>query len=295
MQSELTLWQWCEQVYFPRRISIRSANTKRQYRYALEDFAEFLGRQPTLADLDDDALTVWLSSLMDRGLAVDTCREKVGRITALWNWLAKRGSVPKFPTLQMPAASDPSPTAWTKDELVRLFDAASRENKPICGIPGWHYWPARLAWYWWTGERYGATRDLRWQWVDLDQAVAVVPAKIRKGRRKHATYHLPAPLVELLRKIELPKRELVFPWDRSEGMYWKDFGRILRRAGLPEKRRKSQALRISHATWLEVMGEDATRSLLHGDRQTTQRHYLDARFKPPIAPLFDPREPPRAA
>jgi integrase len=291
-QAPKKLRDVCESLYFPRRITIRSENTRRQYFYAIDQFGEFLGRPATIADLDDDQLTIWLSSLMDRGLSIYTCREKVRRITALWNWCARRGLVPKFPTLVLPAAEDPTPRAWTREELSRLFDAASHENQPIAGIPGWDYWPARMGWYWFTGERYGATRDLCWEWIDLDRAVATVPAKVRKGRRKTAVYQLPPVLVEMLRKIVEPRRELVFPWAKCEAMYWKDFGRILKRAGLPDHRRKSHALRVSHATWLELSGEDASRSLLHGDSSTTQRHYIDKTFAPPQRPLFDPRQKP---
>jgi hypothetical protein len=43
----------CERLYFPLNIRIHEP-TRYQYRIALRDFARFLGRQPTRADLDDD-------------------------------------------------------------------------------------------------------------------------------------------------------------------------------------------------------------------------------------------------
>lgn len=290
MTTTKTLWELCEERYFPLKINLRSDNTRRQYRYALNDFGAYLGREPTIDDLDDDLVTIWMSKMLDKGLAADTVREKAGRVTALWNWLARRGMIPRFPTVQKPAAPEPQPHAWTEDELKKLFEAAAWEPGEICGIPARHWWVAYLAWLWGTAERFGATMALRWEWVDLDRAVASIPANVRKGRRKPATYALPEFTVAALRLIEEPKRELVFPWSSSEGCYYYRFGRILRRAKLPGgRKRKTHCLRVSHATWTKKLGGDPTAALLHSDAATTRRHYLDNALLPAAnVPLFRP-------
>jgi integrase len=298
-----TLKDVCQQDYFPKRISIRSKNTTRQYLYAIENFSRFLGRPATLDDLDEDTLTAWLKSLMDSGLAIDTCREKVRRVTALWNWCAKRRLVHMFPTLTLPPAPDPVPVAWTEDELRRLFDSARRENKMIGGVPGWLWWPAWLTFIYCTGERFGAAIRLRWEWLDLQNAMATIPANVRKGGRKRGVYWLWPECVALLRQIQEPRRELVFPWDRCQAMYWSDFNRILKRAGLPTGRKyKTHGLRATHATMVAVLGGDPSKSLMHGDDRTTKRHYIDpTKLRPhkmklplPLAEMPS-AEPPRMA
>src|SRR5690348_12920541 len=96
------LWSVCTVDFFPRRLRLRSASTRLQYKYAIDSFGANLGRCPTLADLDDDRLTVWLSALLDSDLSVYTVREKLGRILTLWRWCASRRMVDAWPTLQRP-------------------------------------------------------------------------------------------------------------------------------------------------------------------------------------------------
>jgi site-specific recombinase XerC len=292
--ENIGLWHLCETLFFPRKLEI-GPDTRRQYRYALNDWGRCLGHPPTLIDLDDDALLIWMRSLMDRReprpLSAWTINERVGRVRTLWTWLAKRGIVNTFPTCRRLPAPDPTPRAWTKEELARLFAAADLEGGLTAGIPTRLWWKARLLFHWHTGERKGAVDQLRMEWVRLDAAppVAVIPAFARKGRKKPGVYHLPPSLVEALRAIWQPVRELVFPFDRDPTMYWKIWNRLLKRAGLPlGPKSKTQGLRISHASWIKKLGGDPTQALLHSDPMTTAKHYLDASMEEPPPPLFDP-------
>lgn len=150
--------------------------------------------------------------------------------------------------------------------------------------------PALFAFAWSTAERCGACLALRWEWVNLEAGIATIPASVRKGRRKNAVYHLWPEVVALLREIRLPERELVFPFDHSEGCYFYRYGRILERASLPNDRKsKTHSLRVSHATWCEINGGDASRALMHSSPETTRKSYIDARLLPSIeSPLFVP-------
>lgn len=285
-----TLWSQCETVYFPRKLTMRSQKTRNAYKYAIDDFGEFLGHIPTIEDLDDDALTLWASALLDGPLSVHTSREKLGRIISLWNWLARRGVVKTFPTIQRPPAPETLPKAWDKDELRRLFDAAQWEDGWISGVPARKWWPALFSFAWSTAERRGACLAMEWKHVDLERGVASIPASVRKGKRKPAVYHLWPEVVEMLRAIRAPERERVFPWEFSEGCYFYRFGRILKRAGLPNDRKsKTHCLRVSHATWRAIAGGDASKALMHSDPETTRKSYLDSRLIPTVEErLFTP-------
>jgi len=289
-----TLWELCQAQYFPRRLQT-GPQTRRQYRLALNDWARFLGREPELSDLTDDSLLLWMRDLMDRRdsrgrpLSPWTINERVGRVKTFWGWMFKRGKVSTFPTVPRLPVPDPTPRAWTKPQLGQLFAGADLEGGKIAGIPARLWWRARLAFHWFTPERKGAADQLRMEWVDLARGVCVIPATVRKGRRKAGVYDLPPALVEVLRAIWEPPRDLVFPWDRCEAVYWQRWNRILKNAGLPPGRRsKTQALRISHATWRKKMGDDPTKALQHSDPATTQRFYLDKTFDEQPGPLFDP-------
>ena len=100
MTSQNNLWTICHDQYFPLNLRIGSVDTIRQYRFALNDFAESLGRIATIDDLNDDNLTRLSRNLLRvRGLAPRTVNERVGRIKSLWTWLAKRGEVRTWPTV----------------------------------------------------------------------------------------------------------------------------------------------------------------------------------------------------
>jgi integrase len=293
------LWKICTDLYFPRNLKLRSDKTRIQYRYAIDAFSEHLGRPATAADLDDDTITVWVGKLLARcddpadGLSVYTVREKLGRILSLWRWLAARRVVDRWPTITRPEAPEPMPIALTEDELRRLFEAAQWEPGKIGGVQARFWWPAFFGFVFSTSERVGAALALRWEWIDTAKRVIVIPPSVRKGRRKAGVYPLWPELMPLLDRIKEPKRDLVFPWDKSQGCYYGRYGRILRRAELPDDRKhKTHSLRVSHATWLKVMGGDPTRRLGHGESSTTNRHYIDVRHLPPEENrLFIPWQP----
>lgn len=297
MKKAPLLWDLCEETYFPLKIDI-GKETRRQYALAMDDFGRTLGHRPTIDDLTDSTLTFWARKLLDRvhpkPLSAWTINERTGRIKTLWKWLACKGIVKTFPTVKPLPVPDPIPRAWSKNELARLFEAAELEQGTIAGIPAGLWWRARMAFHWYTGERKGAVDRLRMEWVylDSDPPISRIPAGARKGGKKNGMYHMPPPLVDALRAIWKPSRDLVFENDRPS-MYWLWWNGILKRAGLPTGSKfKTQCLRVSHATWCEKAGGDATRSLMHSNRATTMKHYIDASFQDPLPPMFDPWQRP---
>ena len=272
----------CTDYFFPRRLELRSEKTRKLYRLAIANFGRHLGHAATLADLDDDLVTVWVGAQLDEPGSIYTVRERLGRILSLWRFLAARGKVSVWPTVRRPPAPDPVPVALTRDELRALFDAAMYEPGRIAGIRAGWWWQTYLAFVWSTAERRSAALSLRWEHCDLATGIAVIPPEARKGRRKAGVYRLWPEVVALIERMKMPPRELVFPWPVSEGRYFHNYGRILERAGLPNDRKhKTHCLRCSHATWTEVLGGNASRALMHSDPATTARHYIDSRLLPP--------------
>lgn len=276
MTTHPELWSVCTDLFFPRRLELRSPSTKKAYRLAIDHYGRHLGRVATLADLDDDLVTVWVGQQLDGEGSVYSVRERLGRILSLWRWLAARRVVECWPTIKRPQAPDPLPVALTQEELRALFESAMYEPGKIDGIRAGWWWQAFLGFVWSTAERRTAALSLTWANCDLALSVAVIPAKSRKGGRKPAVYRLWPEVVELIDRMKMPPRELVFPWPYSEGRYYHNFGRIAERANLPDDRRhKTHCLRCSHATWLSALGGNATAALGHSSPETTQRHYID--------------------
>jgi integrase len=273
MDFDAHLWTLCTDHYFPRRLSIRTQKTKDQYRYAVNDFERVLGRPPNRHDLTDDNLTIMVGSMLARGLEPITVNERVGRLKTLQTWLAKRGLVSTFPTLERLEVPDPSPLAWQWDEMRRLFLSCRQEPGHIAGIPAGDWWTGLHCVLWDTGLRIGAAMRLEWRDVDWTTGTLIVPAESQK-QKSDQRFRLHADTLAVLSLIRRPKGRL-FPWDRSYSTLWHHYGRLLARAGLPCGRRdKFHRMRRSVASWFEACGGDATALLGHSSRQVTEA-YLD--------------------
>lgn len=293
-----SLRHWIFDRYLPQNLKARSQSTHRQYRFAVNDFAEYLGHEPTLADLQDEQIAGLINHLLGpkRGVCEITANERAGRIKTFWRWAASRRTltgVQDFPTVQRVPVPEKVPRAWREDELVKLFNACRMTRGDIGGVPAWRWWTCLHAWLWCTAERIGATLQLTPDHIDLEHNVASVPASIRKGKRKPAVYVLWPDVVLMLREIlppKLPDRQLVFPWAIDPSSFYNHYHRLLGRAGLKwEKGVGPHKMRVSHATWRHIAGDDATQALGHSNPETTRRHYLDpSLMKQDESKLFRP-------
>lgn len=292
----LHLWKLATDTYFPRRLKIRSEQTRKNYRGAINAFESFLGREATTDDLNDDTVTLWLSDMLTKGesadepRSVETSTSKASCVLTLWRFLAHRRVVDPFPTVELPNGPEPCPIALDESQLHRLFESAHCRPGFVAGIPARYYWPALFGFVFSTSERRGGTMATRWEWVSLENRVVVIPAAVRKGKLKTATYPLWEEVIWLLSRIAEPRRELLFPWDKSEASFYKHYGRILIDAQLPNDRRhKLQGLRVTHNTFYKVMTGRHSPLLMHSSSATSERHYEDKKFTaPPPAKLFIP-------
>lgn len=274
----------CSQIYFPLNLKITSPKTVAQYRFALNDFAETLGRDGTIDDLTDDNLTRMTRHLtVVRGLSPRTVNERVGRLKSLWTWLGKRGEMRTFPTTPRIDAPEPVPFAWSVEELRRLFDAAGNMPGWVGGVRAGDWWQALLAWLWCTGERKDATLKLEYRHLNFARKIATVPASVRKRKKKTAVYPLWSDVIERMKAVRQGER--VFHWPFCDSYYFKQWDKLNAIAGLPTGREcKTQCIRVSFATWITVSGGDATKALLHDSPVTTKRHYIDSRHLPHDVP-----------
>lgn len=289
-----SLRSWIFDKYLPVNLTVRNPRTRENYRYALAAFAAFLGREPELSDLTDETVAAFINWMhLDRGMAETTVNGYAAKLRAFWEWAARKKHVDQFPTVTRIPVPERMPAAWREDELVKIFNACRMQRGYIGDVPAWRWWFTIHAWWWSTGERIGATLAMRVEHLRLDQGIAALPAGIRKGRCKGAVHHLWPELVEMFRQILPPHtkpREIVFEWDdhHDRGTFYNRYKAMLRRVGLPTNRyRMPHAMRVSHASWLDLMGGDATKSLGHADRATTDKSYLDKTLAPaPARKLF---------
>lgn len=287
--------------YLPSNLRIRSPRTRVLYGFAYQSFARFLGREPDWADLNDDAFAAWMThQLVEQELAETTINGYFEKLRAFWEWAARKKFVDQFPTIGCLPEPERLPVAWREDELVKLFNGCRMQRGYVGDVPMWRFMFTLHAWWWNTSERIGATMLLRVDHLRLDEAIAVVPASIRKGQKRGRVYRLWPDTVLMLRAILPPysqPRELVFDWDqyRCRETFYNHYDKMLVSVGLPHDRyRKPHCMRVSHASWTKFFGGDAAQALGHKDGSTIWR-YLDPTLeKPDERRLFLPwdRSPP---
>lgn len=284
--ANISLQELFDRYYRPRRLLGRSEKTAYQYGIQFRHFAKFLGRDATTADLDDDVIAAFLQWYADgrdrknRRRSPETANKARSHLLAIWRFANSTGRVQRGPTVDSFPVPESAPTAWTAAEIGRILDACRRLRGFIAEIPTADYFTAMHYWWLCGGERTGATFALEWPWVDLSNAVAVVPGRVRKDASTLA-YSLSPECVDSLRKIIIPTREKVFPWPWHIHTFWNRYRKLIESAGLPTKGAGPQKMRRSFASHLTAAGGDATKALHHSNRSLTVRSYIDPRIAKP--------------
>jgi integrase len=283
LRNDTRLWGVCLEHYFPLNPTIQHAHTRCQYKFAIDNLSSAIGRQATLADLTDDNINRMMRYLLDQGLAPRTINERRGRINCLWSWLSKRGWAKGYPTTQRIPEPQRTPQAWTQQQLTKLFHTISTLPGRVGGVPANHWWTALLLTCWDSGERIGALLNIGWDQVDLESRWLVIPAEMRKGKRRDMAYRLAPDTVEALSR--LPRKGKVFEWPYSPGYIWQKYEAILKSAGLPHDRRsKFHRVRRSFASHLKAAGGDPQSAMGHSSWSVTVA-YLDPRIATPEQPV----------
>lgn len=280
-----------EHQYFPAKMRITDSKTEHQYEVSLTRFGKYLGRPARLADLNDETVGGWMRSMKREGIAVATINGYFAKVRAFWEWAARRQMVDEFTTLERIPEPERVPSAWTREELGRLFKACEGMQGDVCGVPaaGWWYALHRVAWD--TGERLNALLSIRWEWIE-GRSLSI-PAEVRKGGRKSMVYQLKAPTLDALDAIRQPTREVVFPWGLHITSFSGYYKKLLKLAELPYVPHKSglHKLRRTFATHIAAAGGEATDALGHADGKTARKSYIDPRISQTAAAnavLFDP-------
>jgi integrase len=269
--------QWNQ--FISDRLRMPSEHTRRHYRETFDQFEEFLGREPELADLCQPTVQGFASWLASRNLAYPTINLRLSCIRSFWTWCAKLDRSMSFPTIQ--ALREPSlpRTIWTKTQLRQLWEGCKACRGNDGGVPIARQWLAFHEVAFSTGERTSALRQLRWDWLDLDGRTLMIPAEYRKGKLESMTYALtPDATFALLRIRDTSQHgDLVWPYigGCNERTYYRRYRALLREANLPHNKSGIQRMRRTALTTVALAGLDATKFARHSSPRVTERYYVN--------------------
>lgn len=272
------------QQFEPLRLRSRTADTKRLYRTTLNNFGLFLGREAELADLTDETVNRFLGWFLALPRSPYSVNKERSNLLAIWRWAYRRTNpggepyVREWPSVEPEIQPEDEPIAWLEHELDLLFSICRAQPGRIGRLQAGSFWYALSCVLWDSGERITCIMETTWDMVDLTGGWLVLPAKLRKGRRRGRVVKLHQQTINALAAIREPERQKVFAWPYSHTYLWKKYGDVLRSGKLPADRySKFHRLRKSVASYYEQAGGNATELLTHSNRRVTRR-YLDARI-----------------
>ena len=271
----MTLTSLLHDLYAPLRSL--SDRTILVYGFTIDAFEDFLGHEPTVADLDELTVARFLAHRV-RSRAAATAAKDRAQLRALWEFAARRKLSDTWPLIPIVRVPERVPEAWLTDEFKRLLDAASLERTNYDGIPAADFWRALLLVCYDTGERVTSVMSTRWR--NVQGRAIIFSAESRKGARRDILREISEETQASLDRIRCSRtaNDLVWPWPRSTTYLWTRLEIILKRAGLPHDRKdKFHKIRKTTASYYQAAGGDAQHLLDHANPSTT-RKYLDPRI-----------------
>jgi integrase len=282
--------------YRPLRLRGRSPATTKLYGCCIRAYGRYLDRDPTVADLDELLLAKYLEHRAGQVAALTAEKERT-QLVALAGLAFERRLIEIKPTVPPAPIPDRVPVAWTLDELRRLLAAAadpatfvSRNGRPpLFRRPGAaapqvaddHRWRARffkaiVPTLWESGERVGAMLEV--EIADYQRPHLLVRGEARKGRKRDRLYRLTAGTCGQIDELLDGRTDgLVFDWGLTRTYLWREFGRVVRAAGLDGRRVSFHQIRRSAASHYAAAGGDPCQMLDHSSPRITARWYLDPR------------------
>jgi integrase len=281
--AEMLIRDFLEQVYKPARLGDVVRGTIIHYEGSVNTFGRWLGREPTLADLNEDLMVRWLTDKRKNGWAAATCNARLRPLLTMWRYAKQRRyPVPDDDLNQIQRFREPlnQPTAWTEEEMGRLIDSARLARGRLAGIPANAWWVSLILTLYDTGLRRKAAFGIRVDELDFTTHILRVPAERMKNRVEQY-FRLHPQTMEAIADSFPPRRQLLFPFPFTHHLAIYDRLRaILRRAGLPATSKDLfHTIRRTTASHIaRVAGEAmAIQQLGHRD-QSTIRRYVDPRF-----------------
>lgn len=272
-------------LYVSSNPRLRSKDSRTLMLQAATRYQEFLARDGKLSDFSDVQLVAYANYRRELGRSERTIERELSKLSTLWRYAGNRGWCATV-HFSVQKCAPPTPTAWSPDEMERIFVAASEYRSTIGGIPARLVLLASLRLAYDTGERAAAIFAVRWEDIDIARRFVTYRGETRKGGARAAdnlqkfTRKTARALEELRAHLKLVGKENVgvFPEVDRTAIYG-HLKLVLKNCGLDSGRNcMFHKIRRTHATHLYLAGGDPTQSLGHESDAMTRGYYLDPKY-----------------
>lgn len=260
------------EVYRQRRLLNANPATAGQIRAAVKLLDTLLGRPATIADLRPEYIEAVVSGIVKSGRSLSTAVSIRKKLCALWNYAFRKGALDEGPDLPRMKAPRRVAFAWTRDQMLTIFEAISRDTRRV-GQHAFSDWlTALLLTIWDTGERLGALLQIQWSDLDASGGRLLIRAEYRKWKTEDKSFVLHPLTMEAMTRLHRGGGN-VFPWTESRSTLNHWYRQILKAAGMPHGREQMfHSWRRSVASHYKAAGADATRLLGHSDPTITEAY-----------------------
>lgn len=233
--------------YIPEGSWSNPHNIRQRLARVFARLEDYLGEAPTLNDLNERVIALWVRDLLVGGLSPATVHDYVSRIRAFWTWCHKQGLVDRPPRLGSIRDFSRRPRAWTAKEVEKIVSACREVSGELEGVPAGPWWEALHFLAWDTGEPRATLLRMRWDWFDADARTLVVPAEFRWSGLFEVAHYLEGETIERLRAIRKPARDLILPYPHSKPTFYREHGLLMAKAGIRVNRKETALRRLDEA------------------------------------------------
>jgi len=251
------------------------------YSHTIDRFRDFLGREPTVADLEEDLISsfvTWRRRTIHserRGLPRPaTVRKDRDQLLALAKYAFHKRLIHEFPEVKSVRGAKQLPRGFKSEEVGKMIVAARKRKRTLAGLPAGWWWSTLIYAAWCSGARRGELLKLKWKEVRGCELIFL--ADTRKGNTRDIARQITP---DLAAELELHRRgpdDLVWPWPHLETSLYSSMKILCDQAGVPQRR--FHAIRKASASYVQAAGGDAVSHLDHSDANITRDHYLDDRI-----------------
>lgn len=278
----MTLEEFFRTTYRPLKLRGRSQQTVRLYSNLFVQFSRWLAAEgiadsAAIEHLDELLLARYLEHRAASRSPYTAEKERTQLLAlARLAWERRVPGLERMPTCPPSVLPDRVPTAWTAEEMQRLFAAAGQTPGAVGNIPAAEWFSAAIQLAYETGERIGAL--LATPATDYRRPTLTVQPAARKGGRRGRVYSLSDGLCDRLDRVVRHGHPQLLPWFQTPTHVYHRLRKILGAAGLHGKRLAWHQIRRTAISQIAGAGGDPVAFAGHASPAVTKRWYLDPRM-----------------
>jgi len=289
VEADLTLEGFFNVHFLPRLMNV-TPDHRRHYRNTVNMWKRITGNPPLrlITPLTLAKFREALAGMLGYGglpYSTTTIRHKFVYIGAILSAAGPAGPrcrdalgiLTKVPYIPLPPRQQKMPEVVPLEFLDRCYRAAQMMDKPLfMGITPEKWWRALLVIALNTALRRSSLLKLRWEYVDIERNLIILPAEILKSRRP-----LVLPISPTMREhlAALPRYSAnILPWPYCWQTFDNSFRKLQLLAGIPpEKRFGMHGIRRTAGTMMWKHSPEAAKLMLgHRSEVITMAHYINS-------------------